>query len=82
VSRLILDGMRIVLHKLVAALGETAVAVRTDCVYTTALESEARNLLRAAGWKFATTKPYHWHDVGCLAFEHTPKMPTEELKLV
>jgi hypothetical protein len=48
---------------------------------TTASESEARNLLRAAGFKFATTKPYHWHDVGCLAFKHTLKLPTAELKL-
>ena len=45
VAALILNEMRILLHKIVSALGESAIAVRTDCVYTTLSKEEARQRL-------------------------------------
>ena len=50
VAALILNGMRILLHKIVSALGDYAVGVRMDCVYTTLTEEEAR--LRLTSFTF------------------------------
>lgn len=66
---MILNSRCIVLYKLVTVLGEKVIAMQTECIYKTALESTASQMLYAVGFGFAEPKPDHWHNVGCLAFE-------------
>ena len=68
VAHMILNGMRILLHKLVLALGDDAIAVRTDCVYTTLTKEEAMSKLDA--FEFNLIKgPRKFEDLGKLRFD-------------
>ena len=68
VAHMILNGMRILLHKLVLALGDAAIAVRTDCVYTTLTKEEAMSKLNA--FEFNLNKgPRKFEDLGKLRFD-------------
>ena len=65
--------MRILLHRLVSALGVDVVAIRMDAVYTTFDEFEARK--RKAGFRFAGNKPHKQSDMRNLTFHHKPRLP-------
>ena len=52
VAALILNEMKIFLHKIVSALGSNAVGVRTDCVYTDLTKEEAKQRLSGQGFTF------------------------------
>ena len=68
VFQLILNGMRILLHKLVASLGEeNVIAVRTDCVYTTLTEESAKQRLKK--FKFRQEGVCTFDDIGSLRFD-------------
>ena len=71
VAALILNGMRILLHKIVSALGDYAVGVRTDCVYTTLTEEEAR--LRLTSFTFGKK-------IGDLRFVQDSLLPEGKLQ--
>lgn len=69
VSHLILNGIRVLLHRIATVLGDSAVAVRTDCVYTTLTEPEARQKLQAVSF---------WHDVGRNHTSRPPELVLEQ----
>ena len=70
--------MRIVLHGIVASLGEENVSgVRTDCVYTTLSEETAKEKL--GNYKFRGDGPCKFEDIGSLKFE-MGKTPVGVLK--
>ena len=52
VAHTILNGMRVLLHRIVSLLGKDAIAGRTDCVYT-ALTREEAKLRLDESWKVA-----------------------------
>ena len=72
VAHMILNGMRVLLHKMVSALGsENVLGVMTDCVYTSLSEEAASQ--RLSGFRFKSTGGFE--DIGSLRFTRG-KLPT------
>ena len=66
-AQLILNGMRVQLHKIVSLLGKDAIGERTDSVYTVLTREEA--MARLDGFKFKLTGGSNYNDIGSLRFQ-------------
>ena len=80
IGRQVLDLARIKLYRMVRALGDMAVAVRTDAVYVRPEHTEiGREALRAAGFRFAT-ECSGWDVVGSLKVGKKPSFLDGKVK--